>query len=133
MNPPPYVAPTEQLVMEVFVSDLERSLAFYEELGFDFVERHGTFATLAWEGVHLFLYQPPDVDPPEQPEPPTTERTRPDRSNLQIMVPDVDALWERVQEIGADVIVPIGDRSYGCRDFTIADPDGFGLLFASHL
>lgn len=133
MTPRPYVDPTEQLVMEVFVRDLDRSLAFYEELGFDRVEVSGTFAVLAWEGSHLFLYEPGDVALPEPPELPTTERMRPDRPNLQIMVPDVDALWERVQEMEADVIAPIGDRSYGLRDFTIADPDGFGLLFGSHL
>ena len=27
----------------------------------------------------------------------------------------------------------IGDRTYGLRDFTIADPDGFGIRFASWL
>jgi len=29
--------------------------------------------------------------------------------------------------------VPIGDRYYGLRDFTIRDPDGFGIRFASLL
>jgi hypothetical protein len=35
--------------------------------------------------------------------------------------------------MGARVVSPIGDRYYGLRDFTIADPDGFGLRFASWL
>jgi len=29
--------------------------------------------------------------------------------------------------------VPLGDRYYGLRDFTLADPDGFGVRFASML
>jgi NAD(P)H-dependent FMN reductase len=31
------------------------------------------------------------------------------------------------------VVSPIADRYYGLRDFTIADPDGFGVRFASTL
>jgi uncharacterized glyoxalase superfamily protein PhnB len=47
------------------------------------------------------------------------------------MVADVDACWRRANEIGARVVTPIADRYYGLRDFTIADPDGFGVRFAS--
>jgi hypothetical protein len=36
-----------------------------------------------------------------------------------------------VQAAGVPVVVPIGDRGYGLRDFTVADPDGFGIRFAS--
>jgi uncharacterized glyoxalase superfamily protein PhnB len=49
------------------------------------------------------------------------------------MVPDVDDCWDRANQLGARVVVPIGDRYYGLRDFTIADPDGFGVRFASLL
>jgi len=31
------------------------------------------------------------------------------------------------------VIKPIGDRDYGLRDFTVTDPDGFGLRFGARL
>jgi len=36
-------------------------------------------------------------------------------------------------ELGARVIDPIAERYYGLRDFTIADPDGFGIRFATRL
>jgi len=49
------------------------------------------------------------------------------------MVPNVDDYWTRANEIGAQIIVSIDDRYYGLRDFTIADPDGFGIRFASKL
>ena len=52
-------------------------------------------------------------------------------ANVRVMVSDVDAYWKLANEIGAKVIVPIADRYYGLRDFTIADPDGFGIRFAS--
>jgi uncharacterized glyoxalase superfamily protein PhnB len=49
------------------------------------------------------------------------------------MVPDVDECWKLANEIGARIIIPLADRYYGLRDFTIADPDGFGVRFASEL
>jgi uncharacterized glyoxalase superfamily protein PhnB len=49
------------------------------------------------------------------------------------MVPDVDECWKRANELGARIISPVADRYYGLRDFTIADPDGFGVRFASLL
>ena len=49
------------------------------------------------------------------------------------MVPDVDQIWQRLTELGPRIIVPIGDRRYGLRDFTIVDPDGYELRFATRL
>ncbi len=53
--------------------------------------------------------------------------------NIRIMVPDVDAVFERVREAGVDVMNAIGDREYGLRDFIMQDPFGFRLRFASAL
>jgi uncharacterized glyoxalase superfamily protein PhnB len=49
------------------------------------------------------------------------------------MVADVDAHWTRAIAVGARIVTPIADRYYGLRDFTIADPDGIGIRFASLL
>jgi catechol 2,3-dioxygenase-like lactoylglutathione lyase family enzyme len=118
----PWVDPTEQLVVEVFVRDLERSLRFYQGLGFELYERHGRFAGLRWEGHRFFLHERPDLPSPGTPV-----------ANVRVMVPDVDACWRRYVAMGARVVAPIGDRDYGLRDFTIADPDGFGVRFATRL
>ena len=46
----------------------------------------------------------------------------------------VDPTEQLVTEIVVrDIIIPIADRYYGLRDFLIADPDGFGVRFASAL
>jgi len=45
----------------------------------------------------------------------------------------VDEYWKVANEIGAQVVIPVADRYYGLRDFTIADPDGFGVRFASSI
>jgi hypothetical protein len=35
--------------------------------------------------------------------------------------------WKLANEIGAHIIIPVADRYYGLRDFTIADPDDFSV------
>jgi catechol 2,3-dioxygenase-like lactoylglutathione lyase family enzyme len=119
----PAVDAREQLVVEVFVRDLERSLAFYRRLGFELRRREGHFAEVAWEGCLFFLDEREGLPPPA-PVP---------QGNVRVLVPDVDAAWRLAQEIGARVVAPIEDRYYGLRDFTIADPDGFGVRFATRL
>jgi catechol 2,3-dioxygenase-like lactoylglutathione lyase family enzyme len=126
---PLYVDSTEQLVVELFVRDLHRSLGFYRALGFDVLREEETFAVVAWEAHRLFLDQRDDL--PEAPATPVM--------NVRVMLPDVDRVWERVNELrlrselGLHVVAPVADRPYGLRDFTIVDPDGFGVRFATRL
>ncbi|AIE86264.1 hypothetical protein OP10G_2896 [Fimbriimonas ginsengisoli Gsoil 348] len=102
------------------MSDLRRSLAFYAELGFQQGRVDGGFAVLTWEGCELFLDERPAELLP-----------RGTQANVRVMVADVDEIWDRVSRLGLDVMAPIGDRYYGLRDFTVLDPDGFGIRFAS--
>ena len=53
--------------------------------------------------------------------------------DVRLIVPDVDAVYERVRNAGVEVMNPIGDREYGLRDFIMRDPFGFRLRFASAL
>jgi len=39
----------------------------------------------------------------------------------------------RAMEMGTRIVQSIGNRAYGLRDFTLSDPDGFGVRFASLL
>ena len=125
-----YVETTEQLVTEIVVRDMRKSVRFYQLLGFGLLRDGGDFVELIWEDHRLFLAEPSafhqvDLESPAVPSFP--------RANVRVMVPNVDDYWRRVNEMGAQIIVPIADRYYGLRDFTIADPDGFGVRFASRL
>ncbi len=119
----PHVHPTEQLVVELFVRDIGRSTAFYRKLGFELLRDDGSFVELTWEGNRLFLDEHGDL--PEVPGPP--------QANVRVLVGDVDAWWARAKALDAPVLRSIADRHYGLRDFTILDPDGFGVRFGSRL
>jgi catechol 2,3-dioxygenase-like lactoylglutathione lyase family enzyme len=126
-----YVDSTEQLVTEILVRDIRRSVDFYRGLGFELLRDGGDFVELTWEQHRLFLAEPSAFHHVEQaglPEPPAFPL-----ANVRVMVPDVDRYWRLAREIGADVAVSIDDRYYGLRDFMIRDPDGFGVRFASLL
>ena len=128
---PRYVEPIEQLVTEILVRDIRRSTAFYRALGFALLRDGGDFVELAWEEHRLYLAEPSaflteDAAMPPFPSPFPL-------ANVRVMVADVDAHWRNATALGCRVVVPVGDRYYGLRDFMIADPDGFGVRFASLL
>jgi catechol 2,3-dioxygenase-like lactoylglutathione lyase family enzyme len=126
-----YVGATEQLVTEIFVKDIRRSLTFYQELGFALLRDAGDFVELTWEDHRLFLTELSAVrDAPGAALPPSSPFPL---ANVRVMVPNVDEYWERAMRTGARIITPLADRYYGLRDFTIADPDGFGVRFATTL
>ena len=126
-----YVHPTEQLVTEILVRDIRRSRDFYTRLGFELLRDAGDFVELTWEDHRLFLaelsafHEVHDADVAAPPKFPL--------ANVRVMVANVDDCWRLANEIGARIVVPIADRYYGLRDFTVADPDGFGIRFASTL
>ena len=126
-----YVDPKEQLVTEIVVRDIRRSTEFYRLLGFKLLRDGGDFVELSWEGHRLFLAELSAFHEVEQAGSAAPPQFPP--ANVRVMVPNVDDLWKLANEIGARIVVPIADRYYGLRDFTVADPDGFGVRFASML
>lgn len=126
-----YVDPTEQLVTEIVVSDMKRSVEFYRSLGFKLLRDGGDFVELTWEDHRLFLAELSAFHEVEQVElAPSSEFPL---ANVRVMVPNVDDHWRVANEIGARIVIPIANRYYGLRDFMILDPDGFGVRFASTL
>ena len=100
-------------------------MEFYRKLGFELVRDDGEFVELAWEGHLLFFNDAFKNELPASP--------GPLQGNIRVMVPNVDDYWALAQEMGARVLWPITDRPYGLRDFMVADPDGFGVRFATYL
>lgn len=106
------------------VSDLSQALRFYQEtLGFAVAWTWGEPADLASvcrDAVSITLAERADAQP-----------GGPSRAYLQVT--GIDDLFTRIAQAGANVVVPIGDRAYGMRDFGIADPFGNRLDFGEPL
>ena len=113
----------DQLIFELYVRDLDAAVSFFQQFGFGIHRREGNFAELIWGPARLFLEE--------------TERAPALDGqvvgNVRVMVPNVDRYWDLAQRLGLPVILPIQDRYYGLRDFTVAGPDGIGLRFATWL
>ena len=52
---------------------------------------------------------------------------------MHVLVSEVDQLHDELVQNGAEVVVPIGDRSHGHREFVICTPDGHRLMFGEPL
>src|SRR5258708_29385851 len=106
-----------QLVAEVVVSDLGKTIDFLTALGFRVERIDGTFAVLRWGDSYLFVAEDAGAT--------TTSRW----INIRVIVPDVNAMWAKATQLGR-IVNPIGDRSYGLRDFIVAGPGGVEIRFA---
>jgi len=120
---------------EFFVSDVGAAIQFYtDKLGFRLVrlEPEGEpnprtiFAIVALGEAHILLAN-------ESLYAGGHLRERGAGVDIRIMVPDVDAIYERCHENSVAIVHDIADRYYGLRDFIIADPNGFRLRFAAPL
>jgi catechol 2,3-dioxygenase-like lactoylglutathione lyase family enzyme len=133
-TPPP-------LIPELDVIDLDRSLAVYRDVfGFRVhVQRpEERFAYLIRDGAHLMLEEA--AGPGRRFHTVPLEHPFGRGMNLQIEVPDVDALYTAAQRAGLEIRIPLEERWYrhdaielGNRQFVVADPDGYLLRFFTDL
>ena len=107
-----------QGVIEVVGPDIEASLAFYREIGFEVARRTGGFAVLHREGQRLFVAEDPSAP------------TAPRWTSLRLMTGDVDALHDQLRDRGVTIVLPLGDRPYGLREFVVRDPNGLDIRFS---
>lgn len=120
----PYCPVQYQLVLEIYVSSLEKSIQFYTSLGFSLDwQVPDIFAQISWDTCLVFLkVKTSDKEAFSAP------------GNIRIMVPDVDAKYEECcEKLGCQVVQKLGDRKFVVRDFIISDPDGFEVRFGSFL
>lgn len=124
-----------RLVPELDVSDLGRSLSFYVDLiGFSvaYTRPEERFAYLDLAGAELMLEQIGGPGRRFNSAPLVFPYGR--GLNLQIEVPNVDAIYDRVRRAGIAPLIALEERWYrvdgteaGNRQFVVADPDGYLL------
>ena len=117
-----------RLRLELFVDDLDRSVAFYEQaLGFRAVRREPAYVSLRRGDAELGL-APVATLPADGPGPGFTQDRlagiRGAGAEIVLEVEDLDAALRAVERAGHPLAEPLRDRPWGLRDFRVADPDG---------
>ncbi len=99
------------------VASLTKAKKFYQDLGFeDVFQNNDTHLVISKDEVILHL---------------STEEGSP--AILQIIVENIDGLYEFMVQSHVRIIFEIGNRPWGNRDFTIADPDNNQITFSQAL
>ncbi len=97
------------------VTDLAQSMDFYRHaLGFDLAWSWGEppdIAAVCRDGVEVVLTQRAGAKPAGA-------------AHIHLGVSGIDDYHAALVDAGVTIVVPIGDRPYGMRDFRIADPSG---------
>jgi lactoylglutathione lyase len=109
----------------VYVSDLERSIAFYRDVvGLPFRFSSESYAEFATEGAKFALYARSHLHELIGRDAPVEQTPWP-QGEVAFLVEDVDAEHERLVASGATILMPPRDRHWGERTMHLLDPDGF--------
>lgn len=109
---------------QFLVDDLERSMAYYQRIGFTFDEPwDGFYAIGHLDGLELHLKEAPTNQ--------AERRYRRDNEHLDASagVDGIEAFYEQSVANGATIIKPLMATAWGTKDFCIEDPDGYIVCF----
>src|SRR5256885_9143705 len=112
------------LAPQFLVDDLQRSIAYYQRLGFRFGEPWGGFYAIGrLDGLELHLK--------EAPKNPAERVHRRDNEHLDAAagVDGIEAFYEQCVANGAKIIKPLAATEWGTKDFYVEDPDGYIICF----
>lgn len=109
---------------QLLVDDLERSIAYYQKLGFRFGEAWGGFYAIgSLDGLELHLKEPPK-DSTERP-----RRRENEHLDAAAGVDGIEAFYEQCVANGVKILKPLEVTPWGTKDFYIEDPDGHIISF----
>lgn len=130
-----------QMIPELDVFDLEKSLNFYTKLiGFEIVytREEDRFAFLQMERVQLMI-QELDLENNKW-QVAKLEYPLGNGINFQIDVTNIDEIYSRLKENNYTIFVEMEEHWYrkdnvlmGCKEFLVQDPNGYVLRFSEDL
>ena len=109
---------------QFLVDDLERSIAYYQKIGFRFGEPwDGFYAIGHLDGLEVHLKEAPK-DPSER-----QRRRESEHLDAAAGVDGIEAFYEQCVANGVTIIKPLTGTAWGTKDFYIEDPDGYIISF----
>ena len=109
---------------QFLVDDLERSIDYYQKLGFTFGEPWDGFYVIGeLDGFELHLKEAPKDAAERQ------HRREHEHLDAAAGVDCIEEFYERCVASGATILRPITATAWGTKDFYIEDPDGNVVAF----
>ena len=112
------------LAPQILVDDLQRSIAFYESLGFSFGDPwEGFYAIGELDGLQLHLKEAPKSE--------AERKYRRDQEHLDAAagVDGIETFYDQCVANGVKILKPLAPTAWGTHDFYIEDPDGNVMAF----
>jgi lactoylglutathione lyase len=120
----------------VAVTDLTRSIAFYEKLGFvrgqDY-EADVKGCTMTCGSAVLFLFQTKQPNPQAVKREPTLAHNPPGLDHISFAVEDLNTLYAELKAKGVAFLGEPADQDWGARLVGFKDPDGNTLYLLQYL
>jgi len=112
------------LAPQLLVSDLARSIAYYQKLGFTFGEPwDGFYAIGQVDGLELHLKEAPRINDERR------QRRENEHLDAAAGVDGIEAFHAQCATNGAMLFKPLAATPWGTKEFYIADPDGNVICF----
>ena len=109
---------------QFLVEDLDRSITYYEKLGFTFGEPwEGFYAIGQLDGLELHLKEAPRNDDERR------HRRMNEHLDAAAGVEGIEEFYARCADNGVTIIKPLAETPWGTKDFYVEDPDGYILCF----
>ena len=104
---------------QFLVDDLQRSIAYYQKIGFTFGEPwDGFYAIGHLDGLELHLKEAPRNE--------ADRSSRRDNEHLDASagVDGIEAFYDKCVTNGVTILKPLATTAWGTKDFYVEDPDG---------
>ena len=111
---------------QFLVDDLDRATAYYcDRLGFALDFTYDSFyASVSRDGFAIHLKHAAKVAADR------VNRKQNEHLDAYIAVSGIQVLFSELQQRGANVIRPLEERPWACREFYVEDPDGYIVCFS---
>src|SRR5688572_4726428 len=109
---------------QFLVDDLQRSIAYYQKLGFTFSEPwDGFYAIGHLDGLELHLKEAPKNQ--------AKSHYKRDNEHLDASagVDGIEAFYDKCVTSGITILKPLSTTAWGTKDFYVEDPDGNIISF----